>query len=232
MNQSASNRSNLFRVAFGGQQEASTAPTGTQGYTPTQRSEAFVSAFAPRKELPRPVFSGWRLNTQKAARLSFADLMEVEELRVAHVRYENLPAWIRDSGVAVPDADVKREQEQLTKETGLDLNERQALFSAFEAEVEALDMMARKDSLKGTAVLDGEFALVMQRFGREQVLERLAELNPQAAQDYLANERVKAAEAKRESSEEQVRAELAAAAKAIAAESVEQATAQALGEAQ
>lgn len=197
MNQSANERSDMFRLAFGGKREGDKATAlGQQQMNSDQRTEAFLSAFAPRRDLPKPTFTGWRMNAIKAARLSFAELMEVEELRTAHVGYDNLPAWIRDSGVAVPDADVKREQDRLTKETGLDLTQRQELFSAFEAEVAALDAMSRKEILQGSPILDGEFKTVCARFGTEQVLERLAELNPEAAKDFVSRQRVQAAEAK------------------------------------
>ena len=219
--------SRLFLDAFG---EGSTQQDSASGsgriVNPDERGKLFSDAFRPRGEMPKPNFSGWSLSPKGARGLSFAEKMELQQYWDDRVRYSELPQWIRESGAVVPSKEEKRNQERLTNESGLDLNQRQQAFSVMSADMAALAEMTTRETLRDSGVLDSEFDYAVNRYGIENVSESLAELNPDAAQYFHARRKVLAAEKKAVDqsafSEEQTRKDIAEAQVKLAALNAEQ----------
>ena len=69
------------------------------------------------------------------------------------VEYQDLPAWLRDAEVLEVDAEEKKRQRELTKETGLDLTERQFIYNSFRARCEALAELSVNPVVKDTDVM-------------------------------------------------------------------------------
>ena len=189
--------SRLFLDAFGGDSPQQDSASGAgRIVSPDERRKLFSDAFRPRGEMPKPNFSGWSLSPKGARGLSFAEKMELQQYWDDRVRYSELPQWIRESGAVVPSREEKRNQERLTSESGLDLNQRQQAFSVMTADLEALAEMSTREVLRDSSVLDSEFEHAVKRYGIENVSESLAELNPDAAHYFHARRKVLAAEKK------------------------------------
>lgn len=98
--------SNLFLQAFSGDEgsgdsDLTIGKPGTFG----EREKAFLVAFGqdPAKEMPKPhTGQNWRVDNIKSKKLSFGELMQLQEL--ASISYRDLPAWVIDGGYAVPSA--------------------------------------------------------------------------------------------------------------------------------
>jgi len=171
------------------------------------RTRLFEQAFAgDGKPLPKPSFSSWRVNNNKASRLSFSELILLNDFVEAGVPYADLPAWIRDSGVLEVEKDEKKKQEQLTKETGLDLSERQTVFNAFKAQTEALAELSENPIVKDTDVLMMQFDNTAGRFGLDQLMDELQQKFPNAAEYFSKKLTVRQAEAEAKKAQQQQQA--------------------------
>lgn len=158
------------------------------------RTKLFEQAFSTQAELPKPNFQNWRVNNAKASKLNFSELMLLNEFVEAGVPYQNLPSWVRDSGAIEVDAEEKRRQDNLTKETGLNLTERQTVFNALLAEVEALAELSENPIVKDSSVLLETFDHTAKRFGIGSVMDELQEKFPNAAEAFVKKLKVRDAE--------------------------------------
>ena len=186
----------LFLSAFGGKEPEKDVASNSKSVSPDERERLFASAFrSESKAAPTPhLGQNWRVNNVKARGLSFGELYELGELR--DVPYRDLPDWVRDGGYAEPSADEKRHQKKQFAETGLTQSERNEVFDAFAAQIEALADMSERETLRDSAALDHELASTIKRWGQEQVMEALKDEFPKAAQYFAAKLQVLAAEAK------------------------------------
>ena len=214
----------LFLSAFGGKEPEKDVASNSKSVSPDERERLFADAFrSESKAAPTPhLGQNWRVNNVKARGLSFGELYELGELR--DVPYRDLPDWVRDGGYAEPSADEKRHQKQQFAETGLTQSERNEVFDAFAAQIEALADMSERETLRDSAALDHELASTIKRWGQEQVMEALKDEFPKAAQYFAAKLQVQAAEAKaaavknaEQAKEQKVAEEIRAAQEAIAA---------------
>lgn len=220
--------SDLFLRAFAGDPESnSQRPEDRSPASPDQRGDLFTKAFGrpAAKEMPTPhLGTTFRWDMTKVSKLSFEEKMTLDQYEGQS--YRTLPAWLIDGGYAIPSESEKKHQRDALRETGLTQSERNVVFDQHLADVEALAAMAESEILRDSAVLDGEFKRIADRYSAEEVMASLAEINPEAAQYLSARQQVLAAEAKaaeiaqRQSAaekEEATRQELQAAAEAIAA---------------
>ena len=89
------------------------------------------------KAAPKPhLGQNRRINNTKARGLSFGEMYSLGELQ--DVPFRDLPDWVRDGGYAEPSADEKRHQKEQFAETGLTQTERNLMFNAFAAQIDAL----------------------------------------------------------------------------------------------
>ena len=171
-----------------------------------ERTKLFEQAFAAdNTPLPQPNFSSWRVNNNRASRLSFQELILLNDYVEAGVPYADLPAWIRDSGVLEVEKEERDKQKELTKETGLDLTERQTVFNAFKAQTEALAELSENPIVKDTDVLMMQFDNTAGRFGLDQLMDELQQKFPNAAEYFSKKLTVRQAEveAKKEQQQQQ-----------------------------
>ena len=189
---------NLFLYAFGGEsrKQAREVNQGVQYLSNDERTKLFQDGFGrERSEAPRPhLGQSWRINVQKTKNLSFTEQYSLGELK--DVPYRELPDWVIDGGYAEPTAAEKKYQKQQFEETGLTQLERNRVFNQFAADVEILADMSEREILRDSAVLDGELAAAIKRYGQEQVFDALKESFPDAAEFYIGKLRVQQAEAK------------------------------------
>lgn len=217
------NTDQLFIDAFGGTGKQGAQPIGAQ-VSPDTRIDYFQAAFGQAEsKLPDTRHKTWRLNTVKASRLSFSELMDLEEHRVANTPYTDLPLWLIESGVVAPTNEEKARQSKLDKETNTTISERKEIFDAFQAQIDVLAAFATKESLKESVFLESELQKTVERYGAEEVMSALREQAPQAAMHIETFTKVRQAEAKqaaleleKSNSEDVVRAEIKAAQEAIA----------------
>lgn len=188
--------SRLFLNAFGDGAPEPEATSTSRNTSPRERQDLFKVGFGtPDVKIPTPNFSSWRINNQAAnAKLSFSEIYQLGEY--IGTPYDQLPAWIRDSGCITVDRKEKSRQADLTRETGLDLSERQQQFNAKTATIEALAAMSSSELLRDSEVLQDELAAAIKRFGQDDVMAGLATVDPSAAKYYAAKLRVAEAEAK------------------------------------
>lgn len=218
---------NLFLDAFGGEssKQAREVNKGAKYLTNDERTALFRDGFGQeRTENPRPhLGQNWRLNIQKIKNLSFSEMYSLGELQ--NVPYRELPDWVIDGGYAEPTAAEKKYQKQQFEETGLTQSERNRVFDQFTADIEALADMTEREILRDSAVLDGELANAIKRYGQEQVFDALKESFPEAAEYFTAKFRAKQAEEKaaaiaeaEQAKHQSVAEEIRAAQEAIAAQ--------------
>ena len=168
------------------------------------------AAFTNEPVLPKPN----RLSTEsttKAAKLSFNELMQLQSHVDEGVEYQDLPAWLRDAEVLEVDADEKRRQRELTKETGLDLTERQFIYNSFRARCEALAELSVNPVVKDTDVMMINFDMAAEKFGADQIMGHLQENFPNAAEFFEKKLMIRTAEVKAaegNAAEQQTREEL------------------------
>lgn len=183
------------------------------------RTELFKAAFAEDPALPKPNHLSWRVNNKKAAKLSFNELIELQSFADNQVQYSDLPAWVRDADVLEVDADERKRQKELTKETGLDLTDRQFVYNSFKARCEALAELSLNPVVKDTDVMMHTWDLAADKFGEQQIMEHLSEFFPNAAQFFERKIMVRKAEqqaAEGNAAEQQTREEIAQARQHIA----------------
>ena len=163
--------------------------------TKEDRTRLFEQAFTAETALPKPNHNNWRVNNSRASRLSFQELMLLNEFVEAGVPYQDLPSWVIDSGVIEVDRDEKKKQEQLTKETGLDLTQRKTLFNALQARTEALAELSENPLVRDTDVLINTFDMTAEKFGLDAVMAELKDRFPNAAKYFDRKLTVRNAEA-------------------------------------
>lgn len=214
--------SDLFLKAFSGKSESE---AGRGRHTsPDERTDLFQQAFATDKaDLPTPhKGQNWRVDNKKARKLSFAELYQLQELQ--GVEYRSLPDWVIDEGLAIPSKEEAKYQREMEANTGLNQSERNRVFSAFNANIEALADMAGNDILRDSAVLEGELKEAVARYGTAEVMDGLKEVNPEAAEYFTAKlqvlqaqEKAQAMQQQEAASEESIKQELMEAKEAIEA---------------
>ena len=160
------------------------------------RTELFKAAFADDPVLPKPNKLSYRVNNKKAAKLSFNELMQLQSYVDEGVEYQDLPAWLRDAEVLEVDADEKKRQRELTKETGLDLTERQFIYNSFRARCEALAELSVNPVVKDSDVMMINFDLAAEKFGADQIMGHLQENFPNAAEFFEKKLMIRTAETK------------------------------------
>ena len=121
--------------------------------------------------------------------------MLLNEFVEAGVPYQDLPSWVIDSGVLEVDRHEKKKQEQLTKETGLDLTQRKTLFNALQARTEALAELSENPLVRDTDVLINTFDMTAEKFGLDAVMAELKDRFPNAAKYFDRKLMVRNAEA-------------------------------------
>lgn len=163
--------------------------------TKEDRTRLFEQAFTAETALPKPNHNNWRVNNSRASRLSFQELMLLNEFVEAGVPYQDLPSWVIDSGVLEVDRDEKKKQERLTKETGLDLTQRKTLFNALQARTEALAELSENPLVRDTDVLINTFDMTAEKFGLDAVMTELKDRFPNAAKYFDRKLMVRNAEA-------------------------------------
>lgn len=211
----------LFLQAFSGQGDNGKREVSeAKGFSPEQRTAAFLAAFpAEREELPTAITGqNWRFDMAKCSRLSFTEQMKLEDLK--GLPYRELPAYVIDGGLVKISDEEKAYQKKMQKETGYSQSERNQIFNVFRADVEALAEMAESEVLKGSAVLDSEFARIAERHGYEAVMDELQLVSPHARAEFYKRVELKRAEKAAEEARQQksVAEEIAAAKAAIEAQ--------------
>jgi len=213
--------SDLFLEAFGGDNKPEGRSEGVR-YSVAAREQAFLTAFGmPQdRELPKANkgVGAWRINNQKAGKLSFTEQWALGELQ--DTPYQDLPDWVLDSGLAVPSAEESKLQKDLNKIDGYTTSERKQAFNVFAAEIDVLAEMASREILRNSSMILDEFDRACERFGAQEVQRALSETAPEAFNHYRLMKaeqkaRIDAAEQEAHATQESVRNELKAAADAI-----------------
>lgn len=164
--------------------------------THEDRTELFKAAFTDEPKLPKPNRSSWRVNNKKASKLTFNELMQLQSYVDEGVDYQDLPAWLRDAEVLEVDADEKKRQRELTKETGLDLTERQFIYNSFRARCEALAELSVNPVVKDSEVMMINFDMAAEKFGKDQIMSHLQEHFPNAAEFFEKKLMIRTAKSK------------------------------------
>lgn len=218
------NTDDLFQRAFMGDAYSGQEPAKPigKGVAPETRDDYFQAAFGQtERKLPDTRYKTWRM-TSKANKLSFSELMELQQHVDANTPYSQLPAWILEQGYVAPTHEEKKRQAEMERADSLTTAERSRVYSAFEAEIEVLKAFYDKETLRNNVFSGKQFEAAIDRFGVEEVMSALQESHPEAAMHYNAQLQVKAAEAKaaaveaaQQADQERVRQEIAEAQNAI-----------------
>lgn len=209
--------SRLFLDAFGNSDDGKKIGAKPIGdYTSNDhRTELFKASFRAPSEMPAARTTDYRLNSVRAGRLNSIELFQLQGYFDAGTPWNELPDWVRDGQYVTPDKATKKREDRLTEETGYNTSERAQMINSLLAETSALADMCKSPVLKDSPVLDQMFEQTFQRFGKDQVLEELAGIDPSAHDLYTkrallaeAAEKEAQRQAAESSSEEQTRADI------------------------
>ena len=185
--------SKLFLDAFAGKSEAQGRAEQGKQLSPDQRAEAFQVAFGKPAEKPLPtalVGENWRWDMSKLSKLPPAQAYVLGQYD--GVPFRELPAWVIDGNYVKISAEEKKYQAEMLKETGYTQSERNQLIDHAAAHIGALGDMLQREALQGTKALESEIDRVIQRFGQEEVMAMLEEIDPAGAAELIKVQQVRA----------------------------------------
>jgi hypothetical protein len=214
---------NLFLEAFGGKdpEPARSAPTSAAQYRDS--TELMDLAFGQddtMRNYTAPKLVDYKMNIKACRAASPSKLLILDQAMKAGTEFRDLPMGLQD--LVIPSRNTAKQLRVEEDTTGMTLEQRKSAFDALEFGCDYIKAMA--DAGLPAKMLSDEFAKLQARFPAEAVVNVLKDLDQKLlatlrAQEVAAKHEAEQAQiaANEVASEDQVRAELAAAAEAIKA---------------